>query len=148
MDFAAQVESDYIAALKGGNELTVAVLRMLKTAAKNAQVALRRPLVEQEWLDVVAKQIKQRHESVEMFRKAGRNEMADREEREAAVLAAYMPVQLSEAELRDALDRVVAELKPQGLKDMGRVMQALMAAHKGRVDGKRASDAVKAHLSR
>lgn len=147
MNLTARIESDYLAAMRARDELVVGVLRMLKAAAKMRQVELRRPLTDDELLDVLAKQGKQRRESIEQFAKANRADLVEKEERELGVLMAYLPAPLTDAELGDAVAAAVAELDARGMKDMGRVVQAVLAAHKGRVDGKRASDAVKARLA-
>jgi len=147
MSLGVQIEAEFLAAYKAHDEIRVAVLRMLKTAIKNRQVELLRPLADEEILEVVARQVKQRQESVDQFRKAGREEMALREEAEMLVLRAYLPTQLSAGEIAAAVDEAVAAAGATSLKDMGRVMQALMAAHKGRIDGKAAGELVKARLS-
>jgi len=98
-------------------------------------------------LDVIARQVKQRRESMTQFAAAGRADLVAKEEREMAVLVTYLPAPLSDAELAVAVDAAVAELDARSLKDMGRVVQSVLAAHKGRADGKRVSDAVRARLS-
>ncbi|MEA5089684.1 GatB/YqeY domain-containing protein [Solidesulfovibrio sp.] len=147
MNLTARIDSDFLAAMRARDELVVGVLRMLKAAAKMRQVELKRPLADDELFDVLAKQAKQRKESIEQFAKANRTDLVDKEERELAVLLAYMPTPLSDAELAAAVDAAVAELDARSMKDMGRVVQAVLAAHKGRVEGKRVSDAVKARLA-
>jgi uncharacterized protein YqeY len=147
MNLTARIESDYLAAMRARDELVVSVLRMLKAAAKMRQVELRRPLADDELLDVLARQAKQRRESIDQFAKANRADLVEKEERELGVLLAYLPAPLTDAELGDAVAATVAALDARGMKDMGRVVQAVLAAHKGRVDGKRASDAVKARLA-
>ncbi len=147
MNLTARIESDYLAAMKAREELSVSVLRMLKAAAKMRQVELRRPLSDDELLDVVARQVKQRRESIEQFARANRVDLVEKEERELAVLATYLPAPLADAELDAAVSAAVAELDARSMKDMGRVVQSVLAAHKGRVDGKRVSDAVKARLA-
>ena len=147
MNLTARIDSDFLAAMRARDELVVGVLRMLKAAAKMRQVELKRPLTDDELFDVLAKQAKQRKESIEQFAKANRTDLVDKEERELAVLLAYMPTPLSDAELAAAVDVAVAELDARSMKDMGRVVQAVLAAHKGRVEGKRVSDAVKARLA-
>jgi len=147
MNLTARIESDYLAALKAREELTVSVLRMLKAAAKMLQVELRRPLSDDEFFDVIAKQAKQRRESIEQFAKANRVDLVEKEERELAILVAYLPAPLTDAELLAAVDAAVAELDARSMKDMGRVVQSVLAAHKGQVDGKRVSSAVKARLA-
>ena len=147
MNLTARIESDCLAAMKAREALVLSVLRMLKAAAKTRQVELRRPLTEDEFFDVLAKQVKQRRESIEQFAKANRADLVDKEERELAVLTAYLPAPLTDDELAAAVNAAVAELAASTMKDMGKVVQSVLAAHKGRVDGKRVSDAVKARLA-
>jgi uncharacterized protein YqeY len=147
MNLIARIESDYLASMKARDELTLGVLRMLKAAAKNRQVELRRPLTADEYCDVLAKQAKQRRESIEQFAKANRADLVEKEERELGVLLAYLPAPLTDDELAAAVNAAVADLAAASMKDMGKVVQAVLAAHKGRVDGKRVSDAVKARLA-
>lgn len=147
MNLTARIESDCLAAMKARETLVLSVLRMLKAAAKMRQVELRRPLTDDEFFDVLAKQVKQRRESIEQFAKANRADLVDKEERELAVLTAYLPAPLTDDELAAAVNAAVAELAASTMKDMGKVVQSVLAAHKGRVDGKRVSDAVKARLA-
>jgi len=147
MSLGDRIEKEFLAAYKAHDEVRVAVLRMLKTAIKNRQVELLRPLADEEVLEVIARQVKQRQESVDQFRQAGREEMARREEAEMLVLRAYLPAQLSAEETAAAVDEAIATTGAAAMKDMGRVMQALMAAHKGRIDGKAAGELVKARLA-
>jgi len=147
MNLTARIDSDCLVAMKAREAVRLSVLRMLKTAAKLRQVELGRPLTDEEMLDVIARQVKQRRESMTQFAAAGRTDLVAKEEREMEVLVTYLPAPLSDAELAVAVDAVVAELDARSLKDMGRVVQSVLAAHKGRADGKRVSDAVRARLS-
>lgn len=147
MNLQERIEKDFLAAYKAKEEVRVAVLRMLKTAAKNRQVELLRPLTDEEMLEVIARQVKQRQESIVSFRQAGRNEMADREEAEMAELKGYLPTQLTAEETVAAVDAAIAETGATSVKQMGMVMQAVMGKHKGRIDGKAVGELVKARLS-
>lgn len=142
-----RIESDYIQAYKAKDSVRLAVLRHLKTAAKNRQVELLRPLTDDELVELVARQIKQRKESVEQYEKHGRAELAAVEAAELLVLAGYMPTQLSDDELNAAITRFITETGANGPKDMGKVMAALTLEFKGRYDGKKASEAVRSRLS-
>ncbi len=142
-----RIESDYIVAYKAKDTVRLAVLRHLKTAAKNRGVEVLRPLTDDDYLEIIARQIKQRRESIEQYEKHGRTELAAVESAELIVLQDYMPAPLTEAELAQAIDRLAVETGAQGPKDMGKVMQALTLAYKGRYDGKKASEAVRARLS-
>jgi uncharacterized protein len=147
MGLLSRIESDFLVAYKAREQVKVSVLRMLKTAAKNKQVELRRPLEDEDVLDVLGRQTKQRQESVEQFRLAGREDLADKESAELEILRTYMPTPLTSAETADLVKRTVTDLGASGPQDMGRVMQAVMAEHKGRVDGKELSSMVRAQLS-
>lgn len=147
MTIQGRIESDYIMAYKAKDTVRLAVLRHLKTAAKNREIELLRPLADDDLLEIIARQIKQRRESMEQFEKHDRPELAAVEAEELLVLQGYMPAALSDAELADAIDRIVDETGAASPKDMGKVMQALTLAYKGRYDGKKASEAVRARLS-
>lgn len=147
MSLFQQIEKDFVAAFKAKRAEEVAVLRMLKAAIKNKEVEARHALSDAEILEVVAKQVKQRQESIEQFRVAGRTDLADAEERELHILQAYLPQPLTEAELAAVVEETIQATGATGMKDMGRVMQAILSAYAGRVDGKIASALVRARLS-
>lgn len=147
MSLSERIEKDYVAAFKAKRTDEVAVLRMLKAAVKNKQVELRRELADNEILDVVAKQVKQRQESIDQFRAAGRIDLAEIEERELLILRTYLPTALSPAELEEAVSTTIQALGASGMKDMGRVMNAILGEYAGRIDGKELSALVRAKLS-
>lgn len=147
MSLSERIEKDFVAAFKAKKTDEVAVLRMLKAAVKNKQVELRRELADSEILDVVARQVKQRQESIDQFRAAGRVDLAEIEEREHFLLRAYLPAALSPTELEEVVVATIQALGASGMKDMGRVMSAILGEHAGRVDGKEASALVRAKLS-
>ena len=147
MSIQGRIESDYIVAYKAKDTVRLAVLRHLKTAAKNREVELLCPLNDDDLLDLISRQLKQRKDSIEQYEKHGRGDLAAVEVAEFAVLQDYMPMPLSQAELLEIIDRLVAETGASGPKDMGKVMQALTLGYKGRYDGKMASEAVRSRLS-
>ena len=147
MSLSERIEKDYVAAFKAKRTDEVAVLRMLKAAVKNKQVELRRELADNEILDVVAKQVKQRQESIDQFRAAGRIDLAEIEERELLILRTYLPTALSPAELEEAVTTTIQTLGASGMKEMGRVMNAILGEYAGRIDGKELSALVRAKLS-
>ena len=147
MSLSERIEKDYVAAFKAKRTDEVAVLRMLKAAVKNKQVELRRELADNEILDVVAKQVKQRQESIDQFRAAGRVDLAEIEERELLILRTYLPTALSPAELEEAVVSTIQALGASGMKDMGRVMSSILGEYAGRIDGKELSALVRAKLS-
>jgi uncharacterized protein YqeY len=147
MSLQKTIEFDYIVAYKAREEVKVAALRMLKAALKNRQVELLRELTDEDVVEIVGRQVKQRKESIEQFEAAGRTDLSARERDELVILEAYLPAQMSDEELAAAIEAAVAEVQASSMKDMGAVMKALMAAHKGRFDGAKASAAVRARLS-
>ncbi len=147
MNLTERIEKDYLAAYKAKDEVRLSVLRMLKTAAKNRQVELLRPLGDDDLVELLSRQAKQRRESIEQFGRAGRDDLRNKEERELEVLLEYLPAPLTEEELARLVDQAILELGAQGLKDMGRVVSAILAKHKGRADGKRVSDLARSRLA-
>lgn len=151
MSLFEQIDKDYVQAYKAKDAVRLSVLRLLKTAVKNRLVELRRPggtLSDEEMMDVIIKEGKQRQDSIEQYTAAGRSDLADKEAAELVVLQSYLPKPLSEEELTAVIDAAIAETGAASPRDMGKVISAVMAAHKGRVDGKVLSAAVKARLSK
>jgi uncharacterized protein YqeY len=146
MNLPEQLEQDYVAAYKGRDTLRLGVLRLLKTALKNFQVEHLRPPTEEDILSVITRQCKQRQDSAEQFHAAGRQDLADKESAEYAVLRSYLPKPLEGEELEEAVREAVAAVGATDMKDMGRVMRHLTDAWKARLDGKTAGAAVKAAL--
>ena len=147
MSLTTRIEQDYIAAYKAKDALRLGVLRLLKTAAKNLQVELMRPVTDEELATVIQKQAKQRQDSIEQYTSAGRQDLADKEAAELAVIQSYLPKPLTEEELTALIDATIAEVGATSPREMGKVISAIMATHKGRVDGKALSAAVKARLT-
>lgn len=148
-----RLSDDIKAAMKTGDKRRLATLRLITAAIKDrdlsahvdeqGQATGRDKLSDQDILALLQKMIKQRRESIEIYRKAGRDDLADQEVEEIAVIEAYLPQQMSEEEMREAVARLVAELDAKGLKDMGRVMAALKARYTGTMDFGRASAMLK-----
>jgi uncharacterized protein len=138
-------------AMKAKDERRLSTLRMVNSTIKNADIDARGqgkpPLGDAELLGVLQKMIKQRQESVELYDKGGRAELAAQEREEIAIISAYLPKQMSEAEVKAAIASVIAETNAAGIKDMGKVIGALKAKHAGRMDFGKASGLVKAALT-
>ncbi|MEW5725221.1 MAG: GatB/YqeY domain-containing protein [Thermodesulfobacteriota bacterium] len=147
MSLFQTLEQDFKAALKAKDEVRVMVLRMLRTAMKNKEVELRRKLEEPEVLGLISTQIKQRRDSIEQFHLGGREDLVRREEAELAVLEAYLPRQLSRAEVEAAAAALISELGASSAKDLGRIMKAFMSKYAGQADGKVVSEVVKGKLA-
>jgi uncharacterized protein YqeY len=138
-------------AMKAKDQRRVSTLRMVNAAIKNADIEARGPgksaLTDDDLLGLCQKMIKQRQESVELYDKGGRTELADQEREEIAIIKGFLPQQMSEEEGRAAIESVVKETGAAGMKDMGRVMAALKERYAGRMDFGKASGAVKGLLS-
>lgn len=142
-----QVDQDLKAALKAREALKVSVLRMLKAAASNAAIQKAKDhLEEPDLLQVVAKLIKQREESVEAFRKGGRTDLADKEAKEAEILRGYLPPALGAEELKGIVQAAIQEAGAGGPQAFGAVMKIVIPKVVGRADGKTVSQAVKEAL--
>jgi uncharacterized protein YqeY len=150
MSLIEQIQKDITAAMKAREEHLLSTLRMVKTALKNREVDKMAPLDDKEAQQVLSTLIKQRKESVEQFTKGGRQEMADKEAAEIALIEAYLPKSASEDQIIVGVKAVVAEMGSPTMKEMGTVMKNVMAHFSGagvRVDGKQVSEAVKRELS-
>lgn len=122
-------------------------LRMAMAAAQNRQIELRRPLTDADVVDVLAKQVKQRRESVEVYRQAGREQQAANEEAEAGILTEFLPEQLGEDELLRMIDEAIAATGARTPDDLGRVMGRVAPQVKGRADGAAVSGLVRQRLT-
>ena len=147
MSLAEQIEKDVIVAMKAKDAVKVSTLRMLKSALGNYLIQVKKDKAgDPEVLGIITKQAKQRRESVESFEKAGRKDLADKEKAELAILEAYLPKQMTDDELRAAVQNAIASSGAQSPADMGKLMKVLMLAIQGKADGKRVQEAVKAIL--
>jgi uncharacterized protein YqeY len=138
-------------AMKAGDKLRVSTLRLVNSALKNADIEARgqskAALGDDDLLSLLQKMIKQRQESVELYEKGGRAELAAQEREEIAIIAAYLPKQMSDSEAKAAIAAVVKDIGAAGMKDMGKVMAALKERHAGKMDFGKASPIVKALLA-
>ena len=146
MALKTRITDDMKAAMRAKDAPRLSAIRMLLAAIKQKEVDERIELDDAQLLTIVEKVLKQRRESIAQFTQAGREDLAAAERFEAGVLEAYLPAQLSEAEVVDAVDAVIAETGAAGPKDMGRVMAALKARLAGRADMGAVSARVKARL--
>ena len=134
-------------AMRARDEAKMSTLRLVLTAIKNREKEARNLLEDQEVISVITSQIKQRRESIEQYRKAGREDLAQTEENELHILQGYMPEQVSEEEISKTLDEIIAEVGAVSMKDMGKVMKAAMAKLEGKAEGGAINAMVKAKLS-
>jgi uncharacterized protein YqeY len=132
--------------MKGRDRTRVGALRMLDAALQNAEIEAGRPLTEQEEQTILRRQLKQRDESAEAFRKAGREEQAEAESAEAEIVRAYLPQPLSPAELEQIVATAINETGATSMRDMGNVMGRAMELSEGRAEGRQLSALVRERL--
>jgi uncharacterized protein len=147
MTLVEQVGTAITAAMKARDQATLGALRMLKAALMNKEVERGRALDESESLAVVAALIKQRRESIDQFGKAGRNDLVDKESAEVTVLNGFLPPAMSNDELDGIVDAAISETGATSVKDLGKVMKAVMPRLAGQnVDGKLVNELVRKRL--
>ena len=143
-----RIQSDMVAAMRAKDEARLNAIRLIKTALKKHEVDSMKPLDEATELQVMSTLIKQRRESADLFRKGGREELAEKEEAELKLIESYMPAAPSDEEIDAAIAAAIAETGVTSLKQMGVVMKAAQAKLAGkRVDGKALSEKVRTKLS-
>jgi uncharacterized protein YqeY len=147
MALKERLDEDLKAAMREKDALRLGTIRGLKSAIKYREIELMKPLDDAGVLGVVGSEIKRRKDSIEQYRAGNRPELADKEEAEAKLLAAYLPAQLSAEELAAKVDEAVLRSGAKGPKDMGAVMKALLPEVQGKADGKAVSELVKARLA-
>jgi uncharacterized protein len=146
VSLAERISQDTKAALKERDRGRVGALRMLNAALKNGEIEAGRPLTEEEEQVVLRRQLKQREESAEAFRKAGREERAASESAEAEIVREYLPEPLSAQELEQIVDEAMRETGATGMKDMGAVMGRATALAGGRAEGRELAALVRGRL--
>lgn len=134
-------------AMKAKDKAKLKTIRMLKASLQNEKLAKQDDLTEQEELDILAREKKQRLDSLQEFKQAGRDDLVDEVEEELAIVAEYLPEPLSDNEVKEIVQSVIESVDASGMQDMGKVMGAVMPKVKGRADGNFVSEVVKAKLS-
>jgi uncharacterized protein YqeY len=148
MTIQEKIQAQMTDAMRNKDQLRLSVLRMMKTAVKNKEIEKMKPLDENECVAVLNTLVKQRKDSVDQFRKGGREELAQKEEAEIKIIEEYLPAAASEDDIRAAIDGAIAETSAASMKDMGKVMKAALARLAGKsADGTRVSQMVKEKLS-
>ncbi len=145
-----KIAADLKAAMKAGERAKVDALRLINAALKDKDIEARgagKTVSDDDLLALLQKMIKSRQESLEIYEKAGREDLAGKERGEIAVISSYLPQQLSEAEVAEAVKSAIAETGAASIKDMGKVVASLKAKYTGRMDFGKASAAVKSALS-
>ena len=146
MSLSEQIMSDMKEAMKARDKVRLNTVRMIKSALMNEKIKAGHDLTAEEELTVLSREKKQREESIDEFTKADRKDLADETKQELAIVESYLPKQMTEEELNQAVSSAIAEVNAQGKSDFGKVMKVLMPKIKGKADGKAASDVVRKQL--
>ena len=141
-----QVQEEIKDALRGGEKVKLGALRFLMASVKNREIELRRELTDDEFREVVGREVKRRNESIEAYEDAGRDDLVKKETEERQVLQDYMPQQLSDAEVDALVAEAIEQTGATSVKELGRVMGYVMGKAKGRVDGSVVQQKARARL--
>lgn len=140
MGLKVEIQESMRAAMKTGDRLTLSALRLVLSALHNEEIKIRRELTTEEIHKTITTLCKQRIEAIELFRKGGRAELAEKEEAELKVLQRFLPQPLSEEEVRSLIKVSIEEVGAKNIQDLGKVMKQLMPRVSGRTDGKRVNE--------
>ena len=141
-----QVQEEIKDALRGGEKVKLGALRFLMASVKNREIEFRRELTDDEFREVVGREVKRRNESIEAYEDAGRDDLVKKETQERQVLQVYMPQQLSDAEVDALVAEAIEQTGATSVKELGRVMGYVMGKAKGRVDGNVVQQKARARL--
>ena len=147
MDYREKLDQQMVQAAKSQDKDRLSALRMIKNTLHNKEIDLHRAMEEAEFIQALSAMAKQRNDSIEQFRKGGRQDLVEKETMELRVIQEFLPAQLSEKEILGEIEGAIAETGATGIRDMGKVMKLLMPKLTGRADGKLVGDKVKERLS-
>jgi len=149
MEILKQLETDFNQAFKARNELEILVLRQIKTSVTNAEIAKKREkLTEEEIIKLFRSEIKKRKEAAELYRRGGRPELAEKEEKEIGIIGRYLPPELSEEDIRKKVIEVIQKTNAQSIQEMGRVIGLVIKELASQADGNKVSQLVKEELTK
>ena len=147
MTFKNKLDQEMILAAKATDKIRLSALRLMKNGLHNREIDLRRELNEAEFLQLLSGMVKQRRDSIEQFEQGNRLDLVEKEKAELKVIQEFLPAQMSEADLDAIIDEAIRETGAAGVRDMGKVMKALMPRVAGKADGKAVGEKVKLRLS-
>ena len=147
MGIYEKVNREMVSAAKEKDKLRLSTVRLIKTALHNREIDLKRPLNDEECLQLLSAMVKQRRDSIEQFRQGGRMDLVEKEEAELKVIRTFMPEQMSIEDIEREIEKAIQEADAASIKDMGKVMKVLMPRLTGKADGKLVGEKVKARLS-
>ena len=145
-----KIQEDLRQAMMAKEELKLSTIRMLKSAIQYHEIqkgGAGYKATDEDVIEVIGREVKKRNEAIELYKKGGRNELADKEQKELEILKSYLPEQMSDEEVRKLVEETISQTGAQSMQDMGKVMGALMPKVKGRADATLVSSLVKEKLS-
>ena len=148
MTLQHQLQADLKTAMRSGDHIRKSVIRYLRAQIHNEEIAAKTTLDDQSMSILLGKQAQQRRDSIEAFSKGGRDDLADKEKAELAIILEYLPEQIPEEQIIDLVRKVIVEVGAQGPKDMGKVMGPIMQKVRGKADGKKVSSIVSSLLNK
>lgn len=147
VDLIERINNDFKEALKARDEIKVSTLRLLKSGLENERIALKvKQLDDSKVVEVIGREAKKRREAIELYKRGGRDELAEKEEKELTILENYLPEQLSYDKIKEVINRVIKETGAEGMGDFGKVMGVVMREVKGRAEGNEVPGLVKEML--
>ncbi|CAH8709193.1 GatB/YqeY domain-containing protein [Paenibacillus thiaminolyticus] len=146
MDLSQRLNEDMKQAMKSQDKFKLSTIRMVRSAIKNVEIDAKRTLNDDEVLEILGREIKQRKDALQQFESAGRDDLADSLKDEIEILTQYLPAQLSEEEIKEIVQKAIQETGASSKADMGKLMGALMPKVKGRADGKLVNTIVQQYL--
>ena len=147
MNLVQELDKEIIEAMKAKDSVRLATLRGVKGAMKLQSIDHKKEINDELLIEVVSKEIKTRNESIKEFEKGARQDLIDKTKEEIKILSKYLPEQLTEAEIIDIINQIIAEVKPNGIKDMGKVMGKITPIVKGKADMGLVSSLIKEKLN-
>lgn len=147
MNLAERLNEDMKQAMKNGDKFRLQVIRMVRASIKNQEIEMRRPLNDDELIQVISRDLKQRRDSLQDFQKAGREDLVAQATAEIEIISQYLPKQLTEEEIKEIVTQTMQETGASSKADMGKLMGVLMPKVKGRADGKLVNQIVQQLLS-
>ena len=135
MNYIEEIKQDMYAAMKSKDKVKATILRSFLSNLKKIEIEKKEPIVEHEYLSIVKKMVKQLKESIDLYSKAGRIELAEKEKSELNIMEVYLPKQFSEKEISELIKNIISEISAKNISDIGKVMAIVMKKGGGKVDG-------------
>ena len=135
MSLNDRLREEMILAMKAKEKLRLETIRLIMAAVKNKEIELKKNMNDEDIIQILSTNAKQRRESMELFKKGGRTDLFNKEEKELDIILSFLPAQLNRSEIEDIVKETISDVNAQGMKDMGLVMKGIMPKVKGRADG-------------